>query len=40
MLGKKRSLAELKDYLIKQKNINNISVTQFCQGTAMNANFN
>lgn len=40
MLGKKRSLVELKEYLIKHKNILNISESQFCQGKAKNINLN
>lgn len=34
MLGKKESLIELKSYL-KQKNVSNVSETQFCQGHTM-----
>ena len=35
MLGKKKSLIDLKRYLIESKNISNISETQFCQGRTM-----
>ena len=35
MLGKKSSLIELKNYLLRVKNISNISETQFCQGHTM-----
>lgn len=34
MLGKKESLVELKNYL-NQKNVSNVSETQFCQGHTM-----
>lgn len=34
MLGKKKSLNELKNYLL-EKNIHNISETEFCQGHTM-----
>ncbi len=35
MLGKKKSLIELKKFLSHEKNISNISETQFCQGNTM-----
>jgi methyltransferase len=35
MLGKKKSLVLLKDYLINTKKIDNISDAQFCQGHTM-----
>jgi hypothetical protein len=35
MLGKKKSLSLLKDYLINEKNIDNVSEAQFCQGHTM-----
>lgn len=35
MMGKKSSLNEIEKYLTKEKNITNISTTQFCQGNTM-----
>lgn len=35
MLGKKKSLIELKKYLKEEKKIENVSETQFCQGHTM-----
>jgi methyltransferase len=35
MLGKKKSLVVLKDYLLNVKKISNISEAQFCQGHTM-----
>lgn len=35
MLGKKKSLSLLKDYLINEKNIDNVIEAQFCQGHTM-----
>lgn len=35
MLGKKESLVELKKYLVEEKNITNVTETQFCQGHTM-----
>jgi methyltransferase len=35
MLGKKRSLVDLKSYLKNEKNILNVSEAEFCQGHTM-----